>query len=64
MQASLHLEIERARKPGDVFRQCRAQNDRVTVDLLQRERPTGPAHPADALRRTDCPVAPELLKPF
>jgi hypothetical protein len=26
--------------------------------------PRGPSTAADALRRTDCPVAPELLKPF
>jgi hypothetical protein len=26
--------------------------------------PRGPSTAADALRRTDCPVAPELLKPL
>jgi hypothetical protein len=26
--------------------------------------PNGPANPTDALRHTDCPVAPELLKPL
>ncbi len=37
----------------------------VPLDLVDKVvGPTGPAAPADALRRTDCPVAPELLKPF
>jgi hypothetical protein len=35
----------------------------VPLDLVDRVvGPTGPAVPADALRRTDCPIAPELLK--
>jgi len=37
----------------------------VPLDLVDRViGPGGPSVPADALRRTDCPVAPELLKPF
>lgn len=37
----------------------------VPLDLVdQVVGPAGPAGPGDALRRTDCPVAPELLKPF
>ena len=37
----------------------------VPLDLVDKVvGPTGPANPTDALRRTDCPVAPELLKPF
>lgn len=37
----------------------------VPLDLVdQVVGPQGPSRPADALRRTDCPVAPELLKPF
>jgi hypothetical protein len=37
----------------------------VPLDLVDKVLgPSGPAHPAEALRRTDCPVAPELLKPF
>ena len=37
----------------------------VPLDLLHKVvGPTGPAIPTDALRRTDCPVAPELLKPL
>lgn len=37
----------------------------VPLDLVDKVvGPTGPANPKDALRRTDCPVAPELLKPF
>ena len=37
----------------------------VPLDLVdQVVGPAGLSHPAHALRRTDCPVAPELLKPF
>jgi hypothetical protein len=37
----------------------------VPLDLVDRVvGPTGPANPTDALRRTDCPIAPELLKPL
>jgi hypothetical protein len=37
----------------------------VPLDLVDKVvGPTGTANPTDALRRTDCPVAPELLKPF
>ena len=37
----------------------------VPLDLVDKVvGPAGLAAPADALRRTDCPVAPELLKPF
>ena len=37
----------------------------IPLDLVdQVVGPTGPTRPADALRRTDCPIAPELLKPF
>ncbi len=37
----------------------------VPLDLVDKVvGPNGPANPKDALRRTDCPVAPELLKPL
>lgn len=37
----------------------------VPLDLVDTVvGPAGPAHPEEALRRIDCPVAPELLKPF
>ena len=37
----------------------------IPLDLVDKVvGPTGPANPTDALRRTDCPVAPELLKPL
>ena len=37
----------------------------IPLDLVDKVvGPTGPANPSDALRRTDCPVAPELLKPL
>ncbi len=37
----------------------------VPLDLVdQVVGPAGPARPPDALRRTDCPVAPELLRPL
>ena len=36
----------------------------VPLDLVDQVMgPTGPQVPADAVRRADCPVAPELLKP-
>ena len=40
-----------------------ADDELVPLDLVDRVvGPTGPLPLAEALRRTDCPVAPELLK--
>jgi hypothetical protein len=37
----------------------------VPLDLVDKVvGPAGPSLPVDALRRTDCPIAPELLKPL
>ena len=56
MQARLHVEVERACEAGKVLRQCRAQNDRIAVELLQRECSARPADqkPADdGIRASD-----------
>lgn len=52
-----------ARRLDDACDPWDAEDDLVPLDLVERiAGPTGPVPVADALRRIDCPVAPELYR--
>jgi hypothetical protein len=57
MWDGLRLRVEGAHDPWD------AQEEIVPLDLVDRiAGPAGVETVADALRRTDCPVVPELFR--
>jgi len=58
MWDALTVRLDEAAEPWD------APDEVVPLDLVDLVvGPGGPEPPTDALRRTDCPVAPELFRP-